>query len=200
MKKLYFILITVLLAPFLSVAQITYPVNVVNNEYQPATITISQGDAISWECSEGFHNVDGTLDTYPENPEGFTSGGAEAAPWTYTFTFTTEGVYNYQCVVHQEVMTGTVIVEGSITGVSEENIDPMDVYPNPTEDFIIVDEIAENIGTVRFALFDISGKKVLERSLTGQKRIDLSELNSGIYLYQIFSDQELIQNGKLARN
>lgn len=199
MKNLYLTLITVVLAPVLSVAQFTYPVNVVNNEYQPSSITISQGDAISWECSEGFHSVDGTLDTYPENPEGFSSGNAETAPWTYTFTFTEEGVYNYQCVIHQEEMTGTVVVEGKVTGVSEENTAPMRVYPNPTEDFIFVDEIAENIGEVRFTLFDISGKKVLERTLIGQKRIDISEMNSGIYLYQIFSDQELIQTGKLVR-
>jgi len=200
MKNLYLILTIFLLAPALSIAQITYPVNVVNNEYQPSTITITQGDAISWECSEGFHNVDGSTDTYPDNPEGFSSGDAEAAPWTYTFTFTAEGVYNYQCVIHQEQMTGTVIVEGSITGTSEANINPVQVYPNPTENFVIVDEIAESGRKVRFAIFDISGKKVLERTLIGQKRIDLSELNSGIYLYQIFSDQELIQTGKLARS
>lgn len=199
MKNLYLIFSAVLLSPLLSMAQLTYPVNVVNNEYQPSSITISQGDGISWECSEGFHSVDGTTFTYPDNPEGFTSGDAQPAPWTYTFTFTAEGVYNYQCVIHQEEMTGTVIVEGPV-GTSEVNTEPLHVYPNPTENFIIVDEIAESGRTLRFAIYDITGKKVKESNVIGQRKIDLSELNSGIYLYQIFSDEDLIQTGKLAKS
>jgi len=200
MKNLYLTLTSLFLAPLLSVGQITYPVNVVNNEFQPDSITITQGDAISWECSEGFHNVDGTTFTYPDNPEGFTSGDAEAAPWTYVFEFTAEGVYHYRCVIHGEEMTGTVVVADGLSTENQANVNPVKLYPNPTEDFILIDQVDEIDGAVRLAIFEISGKKILEETLIGPKKIDLSELNGGIYIYQLFSDEELIQTGKLAKS
>lgn len=199
MKKLYLTLIIILFTATASMAQFTYPVNVVSNDFQPQSITITQGDAIEWECTEGFHNVDGSLDTYPDNPEGFSSGDPEGAPWTYTFTFTEEGTYTYQCNVHSETMTGTVIVS-DVTGISESDQTEIDIYPNPTNDFVFVEGVDAVEGTIRLAIFEITGKKVIEEPLIGQKRFDLSELSSGIYLYNLFADNELIQTGKIARN
>lgn len=199
MKKLYLVFAVLFFTSSASLAQITYPVNVVSNDFQPQSITISPGDAIEWDCTEGFHNVDGSLDTYPDNPEGFSSGDPESAPWTYTFEFTEEGTYTYQCNVHSGTMIGTVIVD-QLTGIDDYSEAVIDIYPNPANDFIFIEGASNVEGTVRLAIFDITGKKVIEEPLMGQKRLDLSELKSGIYLYNLFADNELIQTGKLARN
>jgi plastocyanin len=199
MKNLYLGIILLCCTPYAVSGQLTYPVNVVNNEFQPSTITISQGDAISWECSEGFHNVDGSVITYPDNPEGFSSGEPENAPWTYEFTFTAEGVYQYRCVIHSSEMTGTVIV-GDVMNTVDQNSDPIALYPNPTENFVTIEGVSEIEGIMQLKVFDITGKKILEETLVGQNRLDLSDLKSGIYFYNIFVDNELIQTGKLARN
>lgn len=199
MKKLYSFLIIAIFSLSTARGQITYPVNVVNNEFQPDSITITQGDGISFECSEGFHNVDGSLTTYPDNPEGFTSGEPEAAPWTYVKTFTEEGEYNYRCVVHSQVMTGKIIVADPLDA-SQAEVNQINIYPNPTENFIYISGASERDDNIRLAIFDITGKKVMEDPLIGRKRVNLSELKSGIYLYNLFADNELIQTGKVAKN
>src|SRR6056297_2790154 len=94
-------------------AQTTHTVDVTNNEYTPAVITISPGDEVTWTNSEGFHNVNGTTGTYPDNPESF--GNNTGTGWTFSHTFNTPGVYDYQCDPHVGVgMVGQVIVEESL--------------------------------------------------------------------------------------
>lgn len=92
------------------VAQTTHQVNVTNDEFTPAVITISAGDEVTWTNSEGFHNVNGTTGTYPDNPESF--GNSTGIGWTYSHTFNAPGIYDYQCDPHVNLgMVGQVIVE-----------------------------------------------------------------------------------------
>jgi plastocyanin len=200
MTKFNTIFLFFLMSTFTAWGQLTYPVNVVNNEFQPDSITITQGDGISWECSEGFHNVDGSLDTYPDNPEGFYSGNPQGAPWTYTFTFTAPGVYNYRCEVHSTVMTGKIVVADVSTPTSEGDAQPIDLFPNPTKDFIRIEGVSKIQGAITLSIYDITGKTVFEKNLNGQNTLDLSKLKEGIYLYNLSADNELIQTGKIARN
>ena len=65
--------------------------------YSPQFLTINVGDQVRWENQSGTHNVNGTLTTFPSNPQGFTSGDTQSGNWTWTFTFTIPGVYNYHC-------------------------------------------------------------------------------------------------------
>ena len=46
-------------------------VNIVGNNSSPQTINIRTGDTITWINDGGFHNVNGQLSDYPNNPEGF---------------------------------------------------------------------------------------------------------------------------------
>lgn len=84
---------------------------IINNQFTPRDITINVGETVRWDNTEGVHNVNGSLATFPANPEGFFSGAPAAAPWTFDVTFTKPGLYNYQCDVHAGGgMTGTVTV------------------------------------------------------------------------------------------
>jgi plastocyanin len=83
------------------------------NIYTPDAVVIAVGDTVTWTNAGGFHNVvayDGS----------FTSGGASAASWVYSRTFTTTGVYEYYCTPHEsEGMTGTItVVEGTAVSLS----------------------------------------------------------------------------------
>lgn len=81
------------------------------NIFTPDDVVIVVGDTVTWTNSGGFHNAvayDGS----------FSSGGASAAAWVYSHTFTTTGVYTYYCTPHEsEGMTGTITVVGG-TAVS----------------------------------------------------------------------------------
>lgn len=88
-------------------------VEVSNFSFTPADITIQPGEVVQWVNSGGTHNINGTQATFPDNPESF-GNGAPSTGWTYDFTFTTPGVYNYQCDLHPGQMQGTVTVEGDV--------------------------------------------------------------------------------------
>ena len=82
--------------------------------FTPNELTINVGETVQWDNVAGFHNVNGSLATYPNNPDGFSSGPVAPAPWVFTYTFTVPGVYEYVCDQHAGLgMNGTITVVGS---------------------------------------------------------------------------------------
>ena len=64
-----------------------------------------------------------------------------------------------------------------------------EVYPNPANDFIIVDGADAKVD--RITLFDITGKMVVDNAINGkqgQQRVDLANLEAGTYIMKIQSD------------
>ncbi|HET9316448.1 MAG TPA: plastocyanin/azurin family copper-binding protein [Vicinamibacteria bacterium] len=85
--------------------------NVPSNRFTPQGITIRVGDTVQWNNVAGIHNVNS------DTPGLFRSGDPAAAPWSYTFTFTTVGTFGYHCEPHGSPgngMFGTVVVLDSI--------------------------------------------------------------------------------------
>ncbi|MBT6294210.1 MAG: BspA family leucine-rich repeat surface protein [Candidatus Magasanikbacteria bacterium] len=109
-------------------------VNVSSNVFTPNNINIEVGQTVQWVNSGGFHNVNGSQDTFAENPESFSNGVASNDNWTFSHTFLVPGVYNYQCDPHAASgMVGTVTVaaaggdgDGDDDGVNDAD----DAFPN----------------------------------------------------------------------
>lgn len=91
-------------------------VSVFNFGFNPDPVTIQVGDTVTWENTQGFHNVAST-----SGPESFRNGDPAGAGWTYSRTFTQAGTYTYVCEVHSS-MQGTIIVEGEPTAVEMSDI------------------------------------------------------------------------------
>ena len=92
------------------VALADYTVEVSSNVFTPKDITINVGETVRWINKGGGHNVNGTVATFPNNPEGFGNAVSSSA-WTYDFKFTKAGLYHYQCDPHASLgMVGTVTV------------------------------------------------------------------------------------------
>lgn len=82
-----------------------------NFAFTPKDITIFVGETVRWTNTAGTHNVNGSKDIFPANPVGFSSGSPSSDLWNFDFTFTTSGVYQYQCDPHAAMnMKGTVTV------------------------------------------------------------------------------------------
>jgi plastocyanin len=109
MKNFTLLFLFFLSAVFTASSQ--HNVSVQNFSFTPANLTINAGETVTWTNNQGFHNVNGTQATFPNNPAGFGNGTANA-PWTYSFTFNTPGTYQYRCDVHPAQMQGTITVEG----------------------------------------------------------------------------------------
>ena len=86
-------------------------VSVSNNVFTPADLVINVDQTVTWTKTGGFHNVDGSTDTYPDNPDSFFSGSASSSWSSFPYTFTVAGEYNYECNPHASMgMTGTITV------------------------------------------------------------------------------------------
>lgn len=83
-------------------------------------------------------------------------------------------------------------------GISELNTTNFNLYPNPSHDFIYIDLVNSCNDNVSFKLYDLLGNEIIETKLDKNNKIDIAELNTGIYIYQIIYNKKII-NGKLLK-
>ena len=107
MKQFYAFILAVL---GLSAAATNHQVQVGSNFFNPAVLSISVGDTVTWTQVSGTHNVNGSTTTFASNPASFGSGAPAGGTWTYSFVFTTAGTYAYQCDPHAAMMIGSITV------------------------------------------------------------------------------------------
>lgn len=74
-------------------------------------------------------------------------------------------------------------------GIDDFSINKIKISPNPAEDFIEVTMLSE---TVTYTIYDILGKQMANGSISPLERLDISDLSSGIYLFQL-SGKEVVK-------
>ena len=152
MKKSLFLLLSIC---YLSVnAQNSYVVNTVGNTFSSDSLTINIGDTVTFNSAAGSHNVNATLVTFPNNPEGF-GNGVTSAPWSFQWIFSLDGTYDYQCDPHAGLgMIGIIIVNpiplAGCTDTLALNFDSLATiddgsctYPLPPHDNLFFSEYGE---------------------------------------------------------
>ena len=173
-------------------------VSVSNNVFTPADIVIDIGDKVTWTRIGGFHNVDGSTDTYPDNPDSFFSGPASSSWDDFSHTFTVPGEYVYQCNPHASMgMVGTITVSAlSIDEVTiPNNYSIYSIYPNPFNPVTKITYGLREYSNVKIAIFDLSGKRVAtlinKFQSSGYHSIDWNADNhaSGIYFIKMITDE-----------
>src|SRR3712207_5997672 len=80
-------------------------VSVVDKAFTPNAVTIASGESVTWNFTEGTHNVRVT-----QGPVKFDSGFKSSG--SFTRALTDAGTYTYVCDAHSE-MRGTVTVNGA---------------------------------------------------------------------------------------
>ncbi|QVY65644.1 T9SS type A sorting domain-containing protein [Polaribacter sp. Q13] len=96
-------------------------------------------------------------------------------------------------VVYFDQMTA-VIEDAATAGVSSQQLENVNMYPNPVENKLFINS-KETLNKVE--IFNLLGKKVL--STTNTKSIDVSSLSKSVYLVKISSDKG-ISTKKLVKN
>jgi plastocyanin len=80
-----------------------------NSTQNPAVDTVAAGTTVTWTWSS---TGDTPHSVRSEEAPTFTSSQIMTGNGkTYTFTFATPGTYHYDCAVHGEAMTGTIVVQ-----------------------------------------------------------------------------------------
>ncbi len=138
---------------------------------------------------------DGTIDTTYNNEDR----------WGYTpdtlvsHVYGTQGVYNVTLIVGACGDEDTVQVIANAAISSTESIEKglVKVYPNPASNFLTVENL-QRFGSAKFVLYNSLGKEVLRSDIGNNKikRIQLENLNNGLYLYRIVGNDKA-QSGSL---
>lgn len=88
------------------------------------------------------------------------------------------------------VSTSATYYFNQTVGVAEKFTEAIKIYPNPTQDFISIDN-AENL-VAKADIYNVSGKLVLSTSLMGSEKINVQNLPAGNYILKL-----LDQNSKV---
>lgn len=86
-------------------------------KFTPANVMIQVGDTVEWVWDGLGHS---TTSGTPGNPDGMWDSGIQNTGFTFSFTFTTAGTFNYYCSVHGSCcgMIGSVTVTQAIDTVT----------------------------------------------------------------------------------
>lgn len=112
-------------------------VAIAGRAFEPATITIAQGDTVTWTVTESIGEPHSVTSGSPDQDSGkvFDSGTSGSNNsfalrddgQSFQFTFEEAGEYPYYCVIHPIDMTGTVVVLAPGASV------PPSIEPPPSE-------------------------------------------------------------------
>jgi hypothetical protein len=83
------------------------------------------------------------------------------------------------------------------TSVSENLKEELKVYPNPAREYVFVD-LSRFKTDAEFELYDLTGKRIITRTVSGSSQISLDGLRKGLYLYIITMPGQHRISGKLA--
>jgi Secretion system C-terminal sorting domain len=66
-----------------------------------------------------------------------------------------------------------------------DKVSGINIYPNPSSDFVVISGL-ENIA--HYTIFDILGKETLSGSIANNEKINIQNLNSGMYFLRLEND------------
>jgi plastocyanin len=155
MKKIYTVIATLFFLK--SSFATTHVIEIVDNQFLPATITMVVGDTIQWKWKGDIHTTTST-----DIPNG-------AAPWNsavhnkgYTFKYkvTVIGTYNYKCKIHAPLgMVGTIMVTSALPVV----LNNFGISPTNTHGALIAWSTATEINTDHFEIMRSTDDKNFEK-------------------------------------
>lgn len=179
------------LCPTVLLAQTTWNVDVGGSTigttdpyYAPQNLVIEVGDIVVWDESSGTHNINGSTNTFPNNPASFYSGTPQNTQYPWTFTFTVPGFYEYHCDQqgHAATQFGTITVIDPTNVQEYRQPEAVMLFPVPVQDRLMV-SINGCTGAQTGEVLNADGRVVRSQPLLDSKlnAVDLTGLPSGNY-------------------
>lgn len=156
--------------------------------YAPMDITINEGDTVRWVNVSGTHNVNGSVATFPGNPEGFFSGLPENGSYHWDHAFDIPGLYNYHCDSqgHSATQFGSINVVALGNAVQETRMEsPVSIHPNPVGSTLYVG-VGQRVIT-GVSVLGMDGRLIASPEVkgSGMLMIGTEELATGNYILQL---------------
>jgi Secretion system C-terminal sorting domain/Copper binding proteins, plastocyanin/azurin family len=182
MKNVTLFLVALLVTTIMN-AQTTYNLDwAVGINGPDASLTIETGDTVEWTWTDALPH---SVTSVAGSAETFDSGIITGLGNVYSYTFTVEGVNDYECVVHSN-MFGTITVEQALS-IDDKFAVNVNYFPNPVTRNLTVTSL---ISLDSYQVYDILGKQVQSGSLSAHVvDVDMSQLKTGVYFVKVQSGQ-----------
>lgn len=194
MKKLL-VIFSIFLFPIIIHGQQIFTVTNVGTTFSPSELNVSQGDIVRFNLSAGHPVLEVSQATWNANGTTPLQGGFSFPSGVGDYVASTTGTHYFVCTAHVSLgMKGSVVVSVA-TGINDIQINSDRIYPNPAEKYIIY-ESSKGLLIKEIRILDIIGNtvKIISKPefSDGQIRIDIEDLNKGIYVIRVKSDKETI--------
>lgn len=84
------------------------------------------------------------------------------------------------------------LVRTTSVGVEENEIDKINIFPNPTQDFVNI-ELPKNINQVQLSIYILTGQLISQKQIKQfNKQISITELGNGMYIFLIQKGDKVI--------
>ena len=134
---------------------------------------LNQNDDVFWFQSDDSGNL-GTETSITDN---------QLHNQIYGFTindFDFDGDLDIATIGYQDGKLKWIENQLDLLGIDDNSLETMSIYPNPTTDKLYFKStLNENF---KVSIFDILGKKVIEKSLNINEALDVTQLHTGIYI------------------
>jgi plastocyanin len=182
MKNVTLFLTAALVATVMN-AQTTYNLDwAVGINGPDASLTIETGDTVEWTWTDALPH---SVTSLAGSAESFDSGIITGLGTVYSYTFTVEGVNDYDCVVHSN-MFGTITVEQALS-IDDKFAVNVNYFPNPVTHSLTVTSL---ISLDSYQVYDILGKQVQTGTLNAHVvDVDMSQLKTGVYFVKVQSGE-----------
>lgn len=103
--------------------------------------------------------------------------------------FNTIGAVNFYSIDadHRVYIDDVVFQEADFTGVEEENLANVSVFPNPADDLAYIDLSSIGAAQIQYELYDLAGNRLQSEVFNnnGLQEIRTNQLSSGLYLMRL---------------
>lgn len=86
---------------------------------------------------------------------------------------------------------------GSSTSIEDVLETPVSVFPNPASETVTFNW-DEKYTRLNLELYDLTGKRLISRSIDNNETISVDDFSRGMYLYKLTDNNDLIHAGKIS--
>ncbi len=86
---------------------------------------------------------------------------------------------------------------GASTGIEDREETSLKIFPVPASETLTINW-DDSFSNLRFELYDLTGKRVILRTIDNNETIGVNHLSGGMYLYKLSNKDHLIYSGKVS--
>jgi hypothetical protein len=83
----------------------------------------------------------------------------------------------------------TAVFESTTIGITDLKPSAINVYPNPTRDYIHI-VLPDNVTHAVFTLYDMQSKELIRQQISNQDAVSVNNFATGIYIYNVITDKQ----------